>query len=95
MPTKKAGSNSSWVDPDAAPRLTAERFQVAEIREGDRIVRPARPVGRPRLENAKTAISIRLDADVVEHFRKTGPGWQSRINQALRKAMGRTDRKAQ
>jgi uncharacterized protein (DUF4415 family) len=29
-----------------------------------------------------------LDADVLEYFRKTGPGWQSRINEALRKAAG-------
>jgi uncharacterized protein (DUF4415 family) len=32
----------------------------------------------------KTAISIRLDDDLVERLRSTGPGWQSRINDALR-----------
>lgn len=44
--------------------------------------------GRPKADNPKTAISIRLDADVVAHFRATGDGWQSRINAALRKAAG-------
>jgi uncharacterized protein (DUF4415 family) len=32
-------------------------------------------------------VSLRLDPDVLEHFRATGPGWQSRINAALRKAV--------
>ncbi|MBF0355317.1 MAG: BrnA antitoxin family protein [Alphaproteobacteria bacterium] len=31
---------------------------------------------------------MRLDAEVVAHFRAEGPGWQTRINQALRKAAG-------
>jgi uncharacterized protein (DUF4415 family) len=31
-------------------------------------------------------LNLRLDSDVVEHFRATGPGWQTRINDALRRA---------
>ena len=42
--------------------------------------------GRPRSENPKVPVSIRLDREVVEKFRATGPGWQSRINEALRAA---------
>jgi uncharacterized protein (DUF4415 family) len=42
--------------------------------------------GRPKLKDAKQAVSLRLDADVVAHFRRTGRGWQSRINLLLRKA---------
>jgi uncharacterized protein (DUF4415 family) len=34
----------------------------------------------------KQAVSIRLDKDVLEKFRATGPGWQSRINEALKRA---------
>jgi uncharacterized protein (DUF4415 family) len=33
----------------------------------------------------KQLVSIRLDRDVVSHFRKRGPGWQQRVNEALRK----------
>lgn len=40
-------------------------------------------VGRPRSDAPKVAVSIRLDQDVVEHFKATGGGWQSRINAAL------------
>ncbi len=40
--------------------------------------------GRPKLQNPKQAISIRLDAEVIEHFKATGKGWQSKINEVLR-----------
>jgi uncharacterized protein (DUF4415 family) len=45
--------------------------------------------GRPKIERPKVKHSIRIDADVLDHFRATGPGWQSRINEALRKAAGK------
>ena len=41
--------------------------------------------GRPAGSN-KEAVSIRLDKEVLEKFRATGPGWQSRINEALKRA---------
>ncbi|HSA81480.1 MAG TPA: BrnA antitoxin family protein [Geminicoccaceae bacterium] len=88
MPTKKRTGAIRWVDPDEALPLDRESFERAEIREGERLVRPARAVGRPRKAAPKEAVNIRLDPDVLAHFRATGPGWQSRINQALRKAAG-------
>ena len=36
----------------------------------------------------KETVSLRLDRDVLEHFQDDGPGWQERINEALRKAAG-------
>lgn len=44
--------------------------------------------GRPKAKNPKVPVSLRLDADIVEKFKATGPGWQSRMNAALRKAAG-------
>ena len=44
--------------------------------------------GRPAIENPRKQISLRLDGDVIEKFKSTGKGWQSRINEALRKAAG-------
>lgn len=40
--------------------------------------------GRPAAANPKTHVNIRLDAEVVEAFRATGRGWQTRINSALK-----------
>ena len=36
----------------------------------------------------KEMVSLRLDRDVLEHFQEDGPGWQERINAALRAAAG-------
>jgi uncharacterized protein (DUF4415 family) len=41
-------------------------------------------MGRPAVANPKTAISIRLDADVLEAIKATGDGWQTRVNETLR-----------
>lgn len=44
--------------------------------------------GRPRLDNPKKLISLRIDQDVIDKYKATGEGWQSRINEALRKSVG-------
>jgi len=40
--------------------------------------------GRPKLDHPKIALTVRYDADIVERFRATGEGWQTRMNNALR-----------
>lgn len=88
---------SDWIDPDDAPELTEEVARHAEIRIGGKLVREATGyfapegfrVGRPPERGvAKRQVTLRLDGDVVDSFRADGPGWQSRINAALRKAAG-------
>jgi uncharacterized protein (DUF4415 family) len=70
-------------DPETAPELTDALFEKADFYIGDRLIRRGR--GRPPLEAPKKLVSLRLDHDVIEAFRAGGPGWQSRINAALRK----------
>jgi len=41
--------------------------------------------GRPRLERPKQAIKLRLDVEIIEAFKSTGEGWQTRINALLKK----------
>ena len=84
---------SDSVDPDDAPILTAEIAARAEIREGGKVIRPATGtltrMGRPPLGGAaKKQVTLRLDSDVVAAFRAGGAGWQSRMNEVLRKAVG-------
>ena len=43
--------------------------------------------GRPKLETPKVEVKIRLDAKTVEHLRRSGPGWQTRVNAALGELM--------
>ena len=47
------------------------------------------PPPRPSIPNAKELVSLRIDRDVLDHFQEGGPGWQERINDALRKTAGR------
>lgn len=79
-------------DEDDAPEWTEEMFRRAEIRHGDRLIRPASGTlskrGRPRSTDPKQQVTLRLDRAVIERFRSSGPGWQSRINEELRKALG-------
>ena len=89
---KNDSEEKSWVDPNDAPPWTEDQFRRAAIWHGDTLIRPADGTlnkpgpGRPKLANPKRRITLRLDGDVLESFRATGPGWQSRMNEALRKA---------
>jgi uncharacterized protein (DUF4415 family) len=47
------------------------------------------PAKAPALPGAKEMVSLRIDRDVLDHFQAGGPGWQDRINAALRKAAGK------
>ncbi|MBP0439402.1 BrnA antitoxin family protein [Tianweitania sediminis] len=42
--------------------------------------------GRPPIKNPRKAVSLRLEPEVLEKFRATGPGWQRRINDILKAA---------
>jgi uncharacterized protein (DUF4415 family) len=72
------------------PELTDEWFGKAEFAVGGKVVRPAKHTERPKSGAAKKLIMLRLDPDVIERFRATGPGWQSRINAVLREYLERT-----
>jgi uncharacterized protein (DUF4415 family) len=47
---------------------------------------PLRVGDAARSDNPKIQVSLRLDPDVVAHYRASGPGWHTRINDALREA---------
>ena len=47
------------------------------------------PPKTPSVPGAKEMVSLRIDRDVLDFFQEDGPGWQDRINDALRKAAGK------
>jgi uncharacterized protein (DUF4415 family) len=63
--------------PDLSTPYWVEQFAKAAVQRG-----------RPKAAAPKVSTTLRLDPDVLHHFRAGGPGWQSRINAALRKAAG-------
>lgn len=82
------------LDPDN-PELTDE--QLASMRPAREVLPPEffemvdrerKKRGRPASSSPKQQVTLRLDADILDSFRAEGAGWQSRINDALRKARG-------
>lgn len=69
MNMSEHGVVAVYSDPDDAPELTEEFFERANEYVGERLV--------------SECITIRLSADVLESFRTTGPGWQTKIDAAL------------
>lgn len=80
MNANKHATHTEWIDPDDAPELTDEFFAQADEYVGDKLVRR----GRPKAESTKQALTVRYDTEVVEAFKATGKGWQTRMNTALR-----------
>lgn len=76
-------------DPDAPEATDEQLAQAKPFAEAFlALAENIRKGGRPRSERPKLAVSIRLDQDVVDRFKADGPGWQSRVNEALRHAVG-------
>lgn len=97
MTESKRATDSDWIDPDDAPEWTDEMWDTAEVAIGGKVIRPATGYlgpngvvrGRPpTMGRTKSQVTLRLDPDVLDRFREDGPGWQGRINAALRKAVG-------
>ena len=80
MNENKHATETGWTDPDDAPELTDEFFRQADEFKGPKLVRR----GRPKARTTKQLLTVRYDKDVVEAFKATGKGWQSRMNDALR-----------
>jgi len=89
-------ATAEWVDPDDAPDLSEADLGAATWRIGQRVVgavegmaamreqaRRGRPQGTTKAD-AKQAVTIRYSPEVLDAFRASGPGWQARMNDALR-----------
>ncbi|XKM38253.1 BrnA antitoxin family protein (plasmid) [Rhizobium ruizarguesonis] len=70
------------------PRRPANPLDAAEaLFKPAKKVAPPPAVERRALPNVKEQVSLKLDSDVLAYFQEEGPGWQERINDALRAAM--------
>ncbi len=85
----RAITAAAKMDPDNPPldaALLARMRPVAKA--APELAVMARRRGRPKADNPKQAIKLRLSPDVLTWFRATGRGWQTRIDAALRKVAG-------
>jgi uncharacterized protein (DUF4415 family) len=72
------------------PRRTTSSRDVAEAAFKTATTKSADlPPKPPSIPGAKEQVSLRIDRDILDHFQEAGPGWQDRINDALRKVIGK------
>lgn len=99
MPSKAKPSRMSLLSEVEEAELQARMAAAPDAREltDDELLgmRPAREVlppalfktltrrGRPKSENKRVQVTLRVDPDVLEAYRASGPGWQTRMNDAL------------
>jgi len=75
-------------DPDN-PEWSARDFKRAKpFAEALPALAKSRRARGPQREPTKVAVSLRLTREVVERFKAGGPGWQTRMDKALKKAAG-------
>jgi uncharacterized protein (DUF4415 family) len=75
-------------------RGPSDSRSIAEAAFKAATTRPAEPAAAPArapsaLPSTREMVSLRIDRDVLDYFQADGPGWQERINLALRKAAGK------
>jgi len=84
-------TKEDWDEVSDNPEWTEEDFKLArpfaEVFP-DLAASIARSRGRPSLESPKRQVTLRLDADLIARYKASGKGWQSRINDDLRKVSG-------
>ena len=73
---------------DEAPEMTTEWVSGADLRRGPKLVRR----GRPPTNNPKQLLSLRLPPEVIAGWKATGPGWQTRMAEVLKKSTPKTRR---
>ncbi|MGI8525670.1 MAG: BrnA antitoxin family protein [Pseudolabrys sp.] len=71
-------------------RRTTDSRSAAEAAFKSATTKPAElPAKPPSVPGVKETVSLRIDRDVLDFFQDAGPGWQDRINAALRKTAGK------
>lgn len=86
MPVKKRSIKSDLTRVDRHRIAAAEYDDAPELTAGQLAGATVKRRGRPPLgATAKKSVTLRIDDDVLTAYRKTGQGWQARINADLRK----------
>jgi uncharacterized protein (DUF4415 family) len=97
MNERKNDTTRNWSDPEDAPEWPDEVWDRSEIAAGGKVLRPASGTlarrGRPPAGNEpKQQVTLRLPKEVIAHFKAGGPGWQTRIGDALQEFADRDKR---
>ena len=82
-------TQEDWDEVSDNPEWTAEDFAKARpfVEAFPELAEKIRRARGPQKAPTKALVSLRIDKDILERFKADGPGWQSRINDTLRKAI--------
>jgi uncharacterized protein (DUF4415 family) len=90
MSAKRKPSVRTSPDADEVPELGRDWIEGADYYEGKKLVRR----GRPRLDKPRQLLSLRLPPDVIASWKSSGPGWQTRMAEALERTKPKARRTA-
>jgi uncharacterized protein (DUF4415 family) len=91
---KRAPAGPTYGEPDdESPMWTEEDFAKARPLNEVLAEHGFPPIGRPKADVTKQAVSLRLDREIIAHFKAGGAGWQTRINEVLGKHVKAARRK--
>lgn len=90
MNAKRKNSAPPSLESDVLPEITDAWIAGADMYDGDKLVRR----GRPKLANPRQLLSLRLPPQIIARWKATGPGWQTRMAEALEKSAPRPRRSA-
>lgn len=82
MSAKRKSTGRTSAPTDEPPILTKAWSAEADFHHGNKLIRR----GRPRVTNPRKLLSLRLPPEVIERWKATGPGWQTRMALVLEKA---------
>jgi uncharacterized protein (DUF4415 family) len=85
-PERAGRDNPVWTK-DAFKRARPAREILPELYGRATADEMLRPRGRPKTDNARVAISLRLPRETLARWKATGPGWQTRMAEKLRKTV--------
>ena len=88
MSVKRKGSGRTLSSRNEPPEITDKWIAEADLYHGKKLVRR----GRPKLENPRQLLSLRLPPEVIASWKASGPGWQTRMAEVLEKSRPRTRR---
>jgi len=79
MSAKRKNSVRTSHEVGDPPEITEAWIQGADLYKGKQLIRR----GRPKLENPRQLLSLRLPPNVIARWKATGPGWQTRMVEVL------------
>jgi uncharacterized protein (DUF4415 family) len=83
MNAKRRKSAHTSSSADEAPEITDSWVAEADLRKGSKLIRR----GRPKLDNPKRLLSLRVSPNVIDGWKASGSGWQTRMVKVLERSM--------